>query len=237
LKSDTVLAQNIDQAAKKRNLSTRLTSYHGFPVDTGTVVVQTLLNWDQRFKSVVMSSNIYADRAETVVLGKAVREGIIQSKRKVAAIVISSLSNRLHSEWINSQEDHIRSLKDQEWNQKFLEFLSEGRLEDISQLSRQFHREARIHKVSNYKPFWWLSAVMGQNNLYRGEVFEYQPVFGTGAAVVSLTPSDQAARDLEFDENDPEFFLGERNVLETSIESRTQMDSHFHFERGEHVDN
>ena len=128
-------------------------------------------------------------------------------------IVISSLSNRLHTTWIDPKDDAIHSLKDQEWNKKFLEFLGEGRLEDVSQLSRQFHREARVNKVSNFKPFWWLAAVMGQNNLYAGKIFEYQPVYGSGAAVIGLTPAERAARDLEFDENDPDQYLGERNVL------------------------
>ena len=88
-----------------------------------------------------------------------------------------------------------------------------GRLEDAAQLSRQFHREARVNKVANYKPFWWLASVMGQSNLYTGEVMEYQPIYGSGAAVVGLTPAARAARDLEFDEADPEVFPGERNVL------------------------
>ena len=36
-------------------------------------------------------------------------------------------------------------------------------LEDVSQLSRQFHREARVtKKVVNFKPFWWWSAAMGR---------------------------------------------------------------------------
>ena len=70
-----------------------------------------------------------------------------------------------------------------------------------------------MNKVANFKPFWWLAAAMGQNNLYAGKVFEYQPVFGSGAAVIGLTPSDKAARDLEFDENDPDNYVGERGVL------------------------
>ena len=130
-----------------------------------------------------------------------------------SVVSISSLSNRLHTVPVAPSDDHIHSKKDHEWNLKFLEFLGEGRLEDVSQLSRQFHREARIPKVTNFKPFWWLSAVMGQNNLYKGQIYEYQPVCGTGAAVVGLTPAVKAARDLEFDEDNPDNYSGERNVL------------------------
>jgi hypothetical protein len=110
--------------------------------------------------------------------------------------------------------DEISSKKDEEWNQKFLEFLDKGRLEDVSQLSRQFHREARVtKKVVNYKPFWWLAAVMGETNAYEGEVYEYQPIQGTGAAVIGLTATSQPAPDLEFDEDHVDVYQGDRNVL------------------------
>jgi 2-aminophenol/2-amino-5-chlorophenol 1,6-dioxygenase subunit alpha len=212
-KVDDKLSEQIKEKSIARGLKARTISYKGFPIDTGTVVVQKLLNADNRWPISVVSSNVYADRAETIVFGKAARDAVTESKKRYAAIVITSLSNRIHQSWIDPLKDQIHSLKDEEWNRKFLEFLAAGRLEDVAQLSRQFHREARVNKVANFKPFWWLSAVMGQNNLYKGNVFEYQPVFGSGAAVIGLTPSARAARDLEFDENDPDQYVGERNVL------------------------
>lgn len=219
-KVDTEFAEAYKQAGDERGLHCRLVSYNGFPIDTGSVVVNKLLNPDNRFSISICSSNMYADRAETLVLGKAARDAVEKLGRKAVAISISSLSNRLHQKFIDPKDDQISSLKDQEWNVKFLEFLKEGRLEDVSQLSRQFHKEARVNKVNNFKPFWWLAAVMGQNNLYAGKIFEYQPIYGTGNAVVGLTPSDRAARDLEFDESDPEKYLGERNVLGPSEEEQ-----------------
>lgn len=212
-KMDLSFAESYLKECKARGLHSRIVTYKGFPIDTGSVVTLKLLNPNNRIPAVIVSSNVYSDRAETVVLGKACREAIEKTGRKAICVSVTALSNRLHSEDIKPQDDHIHSLKDQEWNKKFLEFLQAGRLEDVSQLSRQFHKEARVHKVNNFKALWWLAAVMGQNNLYAGHVYEYQPVFGTGAALVGLTPSAHAARDLEFDENDPEFYTGERNVL------------------------
>ncbi len=213
LKVDRELALEYVAAAKARNLESRAIDYHGFPIDTGSVVVSKIVNPNNRLPCVIVSSNVYSDRAETIVLGKAARDALEKQGKKAVAIVVSSLSNRIHTKKIDPKDDHIHSLKDQEWNQKFLEFLGAGRLEDVSQLSRQFHKEARVNKVANFKPFWWLAAIMGQSNLYTGEIFEYQPIWGSGAAVVGLTPSEKAARDLEFDESDPEAFTGERNVL------------------------
>jgi 2-aminophenol/2-amino-5-chlorophenol 1,6-dioxygenase alpha subunit len=218
LKVDRELALAYVEAARARKLESRAIDYHGFPIDTGSVVVSKLVNPDNRLPMVIVSSNVYSDRAETLVLGKAARDALIKQNKKAVAIVISSLSNRLHERVVAPKDDHIHSLKDQEWNLKFLEFLKEGRLEDVSQLSRQFHKEARVHKVANFKPFWWLASVMGQSNLYSGDVMEYQPIYGSGAAVVGLTPAPRAARDLEFDESDPEVFSGERNVLGGSLE-------------------
>lgn len=212
-KIDAEFAKAYVEAAKARQLTARTVAYKGFPIDTGSVVAMKLINPENRLPAVIVSSNVYSDRAETLILGKAARDALAKQNKKAVAIAVTSLSNRLHSQLIDPKDDKIHSLKDQEWNLKFIEFLQAGRLEDVAQLSRQFHREARVNKVANFKPFWWLASVMGQSNLYAGEVLEYQPIYGSGAAVIGLTPSQRAARDLEFDEADPETYLGERNVL------------------------
>ncbi|MCO5112603.1 MAG: hypothetical protein M9899_00350 [Bdellovibrionaceae bacterium] len=215
---DVEFAREFKRTSEARGLLSKLTDYEGFPVDTGTVTVNQLVNPKNKFKVCVTSSNIYSDRSETQILGKAAHDAIENLNRRTVVIVISSLSNRYNIEPVNydSQEDRISSAKDHEWNLKFLEFLSQGRLEDASQLSRQFHREARVtKKVVNFKPFWWWSAVAGMDNNYTGEVFEYQPVHGTGAAVVGMTRGTSSFGDLEFDEDNTDFYMGNRNVLST----------------------
>jgi 2-aminophenol/2-amino-5-chlorophenol 1,6-dioxygenase alpha subunit len=212
-KMDAQLAQAIVEAGDARGLHMKPVDYHGFPIDTGSVVAMKLANPDQKIPAVIFSSNMYADRAETVVLGKAVLDGLRVQNKKAVAIIVSTLSNRLHARFIQPAKDQIHSLKDQEWNAKILEFLEKGRLEDVAQLSRQIHKEARVKKVNNFKPFWWLSTVMGAHNRYKGEVLAYEAVYGTGSAVVGLTPTQFATRDLEFDEDSPDVFAGERNVL------------------------
>ena len=216
-KIDAEFAEAYHRENKRRGLQSRTVAYHGFPIDTGSVVALKLINPDNRLPAVIVSSNVYADRAETVVLGKAAQEALRATGKRAHAIIVSTLSNRLHQQFIEPKDDHIHSLKDQEWNLKILEFLKAGRLEDVAQLSRQVQREARVKKVSNFKPFWWLSAAMGPHNRYTGKVFGYEPVYGTGSAVVGLYPADQAARDLEFDEENPETYSGDRNVLAPSI--------------------
>lgn len=216
---DYQFAESYRQCCEKRGLKARTVAYKDFPIDTGSVVALKLLNPENQIPAVIVSSNIYADRAETLILGQACADALSQSNKRAVALTITSMSNRLHSKWIAPEEDHISSLKDEEWNLKFIDFLKEGRLEDASQLSRQFHKEARVNKVNNFKPIWWLSALMGQSNNYEGKLFEYQPVWGTGAALIGLTPSLRFEKGLEFDEETPQFYGGDREVLGSSPES------------------
>ncbi len=200
-------------AARARGLESRTVAYHGFPVDTGSVVALKLLNPDNALPACIVSSNMYADRAETIVLGKAARDALEQQGKRAAVVVVTSLSNRLFTDFIDPKEDRIHSRKDDEWNRKVLEFLGAGRLEDVAQLSREIHRQTRVKKVVNFKPMWWMASVMGQHNRYRGHVYDYAPIYGAGAAVVSLTPSEGGVGDKEFDEEDVEQYGGDRTVL------------------------
>ena len=214
LRVDAEFAETYRDCAQARGLAARTVAYEGFPIDVGTITALKLLDPEGRIPAGVVSCNIYSDRAETLVLGKAARDAIERSGRKAVLVGVSALSNRMFTEWIDPREDRIHSLKDDEWNQKLLELLGEGRLEDVSQLSREFSRQA--NGDSKMKALWWLSAAMGQSNDYRGTVFDYQPVWGTGAALVGLQPAPSASGGLEYDEDDTEFFRGDRNVIAAS---------------------
>lgn len=215
LSIDADFAKENIKMAEIRGLHARPVNYEGFPIDTGSVVALKLLNPKNKFKASIVSSNVYSDRAETVVLAKSSLDALKKQNKKAVVILVSSLSNRYLDEELDfSKPERIHSQKDEEWNQKFLEFLSQGRLEDASQLSRQFHREARVtKKVVSFKPFWWLSTMMGETNKLKGDVLEYQPVHGTGAALVSFTPDEDGFGGLEFDEDGTEVYKGNRNVL------------------------
>jgi reactive intermediate/imine deaminase len=199
---------------QRRGLEMRTVDYHGFPIDTGTVVALKCINPKNKFAASVVSCNMYADRAETIVLGKAALDAIKATGKRVVAIAVTNLSNRMHTDIVPFEQDRIHSLKDDEWNRKYLEFLGKGRLEDASQLAREFASQANGDQ--KMKAIWWLASVMGSTNQYDGEVFAYEPVYGTGAALVGLTPTTKAAADKEFDEDDAEYFGGDRNVLAPS---------------------
>jgi 2-aminophenol/2-amino-5-chlorophenol 1,6-dioxygenase alpha subunit len=214
---DVDFANGYKEAAEKRGLHARTVAYHGFPIDTGSVVALSLLNPDNRLPACIVSSNIYSNRAETLVLGKAARDTLVAQGKKAVVVVVSSLSNRMFTEHVEPSEDRIHSAKDEEWNQKILEFFADGRLEDISQLSRDIHGQMRVNKVVTYKPAWWMAATMGQHNNYDGEVLAYAALHGAGGAVIQLTPTDASIGDKEFDEDDVEYYRGDRNVLDKGM--------------------
>ena len=211
---DSVFAEACVEKAKERGLQARTVNYDAFPIDTGSITALSLLNPENRIPATIVSSNMYANRSETIVLGKAIRDALTEEKRKAVVVVVSSLSNRMFTEPIDPSKDRIHSQKDDDWNRKILEFFEDGRLEDLSQLSREIHGQIRVQKVVAYKPAWWMASTMGQHNNYEGEVLSYEALNGSGGAVIQLTPSVGSIGDKEFDEDDVDYYRGDRNVLD-----------------------
>ena len=213
---DAEFAKLWNEENKSRGLQSRCVNYQGFPIDVGSVVALTLLNPDNKIPAVIVSSNVYSDRSETTVLAKACRDIVKKTGRKAVAITAMSLSNRMFTEHIDPKDDKIHSLKDDEWNRKILEFLGEGRLEDVGQLSRTIQQQIRVQKVVNFKPMWWLSAMNENRNNLTGKVLAYEAVHGAGCAVVNLNPASSGFGDKEYDEDNVEVFAGERGVLDST---------------------
>jgi 2-aminophenol/2-amino-5-chlorophenol 1,6-dioxygenase alpha subunit len=186
--------------ARQAGMQASTVNYHGFPIDTGTVVALQLLNPNNRIPASVVSCNIYAEREETRALGRVARAALDRYGKKTIVVCVTNLSNRYEVGEIDPAHDRISSMKDDEWNRKILEMLGEGRLEDVAQVAREFGREANADM--GFKAIWWLGAVTGESNLYDGKVWDYQPVWGTGNAIVELTPAPHKELDFEkeFDE-------------------------------------
>ena len=211
---DAEFAEAWNNANHARGLQSRTVAYNGFPIDVGSVVALKLLNPDNAIPAVIVSSNVYANRAETTVLAKACLDVLGATGKRAVAVTAMSMSNRMFTEFIDAADDKIHSLKDDEWNRKVLEFLEEGRLEDVAQLSRTIHQQIRVQKVVTFKPMWWLSAMNDNRNDLTGRVLAYEALYGAGGAVVHLDPTSNGKGDKEYDEDDVEVYHGERNVLD-----------------------
>ena len=188
-KVDAEFAKIYAEEVKKDGHNIMLANYRGFPIDTGTIVAQKFLNPDNKIPAAMVSCNMYAEKQETLGLGRAAFRALERSGKRAIVVLVSSLSNRFFVKEIDPLEDHISSAKDHEWNLKICELLGEGRLEDVAQVAREFGREANGDMA--FKGIWWLSGMTGETNNFSGKIYGYGAVWGTGNAVISLTPTEE----------------------------------------------
>lgn len=186
-KVDTDFAKAYASEVASRGFNTKVVNYRGFPIDTGTIVAQKLLNPDNRLPAAMVSCGLYAEKEETTIIGQAAAWALKNSGKRAIAVLVSNLSNRFEIAEINPEHDQVSSLKDDEWNQKIIEIFARGALEDVSQVAREFSRQANADM--GFKGVWWLNGLCGQTNMFTGKVFDYQPVWGTGATLVGLYPT------------------------------------------------
>lgn len=184
---DCDFARSYASEVDRLGYKTRLVNYRGFPIDTGTIVAQKLLNPGNRIPAAVISCNMYSEKEETTRLGQAAARALKNSGKKAVAVLVSNLSNRYHVQPIDPKLDQISSKKDDEWNRKILDMLQKGDVEDVAQCVREFARQA--NGDMKFKGLWWLNGLLGQSNDFEGRLYAYEPVWGTGAALVSLKPT------------------------------------------------
>ena len=186
-KIDTGFASAYAKEVKSLGHYVREVNYRGFPIDTGSIVAQKLLNPKNRLPAAMASCNMYAEKQETLSIGQAAMRALEKYGKRTAVVVVSGLSSRFETREINPAEDRLSSAKDDEWNRKVLDLFGEGRLEDVSEIAREYSRQANADM--GFKGIWWLNGLTGKTNDFEGRVFDYQPVWGTGAALVGLYPT------------------------------------------------
>ncbi len=184
---DTAFAADYAKEVDALGYKTKLINYRGFPIDTGTIVAQKLLNPDNRLPAAIVSCNMYSEKEETTRVGQAAARALQKTGKKAVVVLVSSLSHRFHTRPIDPKDDRISSRKDDEWNRKIIDMLSAGEVENVAQTVREFARQANGDQ--KFKGMWWLNGLLGQSNQFSGEVLAYEPVLGTGAIVAALTPT------------------------------------------------
>ncbi|CAN5710140.1 hypothetical protein BH10BDE1_BH10BDE1_03210 [soil metagenome] len=186
-KVDVDFAKAYAAEVKSMGHYTREVNYRGFPIDTGTVVAQKILNPSNRLPAAMASCNMYAEKQETLSIGQAAMRAIEKHGKRVAVVCVTGLSSRYHTEEVPFENDFISSAKDDEWNRKILEILGDGNLEDVSEVAREYSRQANADM--GFRGIWWLNGLVGKTNDFTGKVFGYEPVFGTGNGVAGLYPT------------------------------------------------
>lgn len=182
-KVDAAFARRLAEAASGAGYQTKLVDYEGFPVDTGTIVADRLLN-QGRFKTNMVSCCVYSDFADTVKLAGTVQKAIDESGVKTALVCVSMLSGRFFTTDIDPREDHVSTPEDDQWNKRMLELFEKGQFEQAERLAPEYAGAARVDMG-----FKALAFLKGAGALQQGRAAKlsaYGPLYGTGAAVVEF---------------------------------------------------
>lgn len=178
---DTKLASSVARVVSDAGFQSRLVDYEGFPIDTGTITADTLLN-PTKIPVSMFSCCVYSDYAETARLGALIRSSLEQMEGTSAVVVVSGLSGGYFATDIDMREDCFSDPADDVANRKLLAEMEKGDWLAVASMRDDY---CRSHKADmGLKGLAFLEgvgvAVKGQKLKSRA----YAPVYGSGAAVL-----------------------------------------------------
>lgn len=158
-----------------------MTDYEGFPIDTGSLVAQRLLDPQRNLPMAIMSCNLYAAAGDMERLGHAGARAAAGLDLKVACVAVSGLSGGWTNRWIEPREDEVSSPAHDAWNRRMLEWLEAGDSATALAERERYSEESEVDSQLRALPLieGWAGT------LGPAQIRSYGPVWGTGAAVVS----------------------------------------------------
>ena len=177
---DTSLTAACVAGCAEIDVRARGVNYAGFPIDTGTIVADTLLNV-ARAPLVIAANNVYHDFAATERLAAmAVATATSQGKR-AAVVAVGGLSGAYFDKTIDIAEDHVRHPEDDAANVDFMKTLARG--SDAARAALADY--AAIAKPDmGLKHLAWILG--GTGGFASAKLHGYGPTYGAGAAVVEF---------------------------------------------------
>jgi len=183
LRTDMSLARACVRACGAAGISAKAVDYDGFPIDIGTIAVNSIINPSGDIPVVIASNNLYHDWDRTRKLGEIAAASAVDQGKRVVAIGIGGLSGTIFRDLRPFAEDRIASDADDSWNRQILEKLVAGNHEELEAEIPIFSRDAKADM--GFKHLAWLLGCAGAE--YRGaEVLAYGATYGAGAAVVEI---------------------------------------------------
>ncbi len=177
---DVELGERWAQELEAQGYQARRTRYEGFPIDTGVIVAQRLLDPEGELPLVLVSCNLYALADDLGAIAAGAIRAAAALDRRVGVVAVSGLSSALTQRWIAPAEDRIAEPGHERWDRRMLELLAGGRLEQALELREQYAREAQVD--SQFRALAFLAGTGFINSA--ASVLAYGPVWGTGAAVI-----------------------------------------------------
>ncbi len=180
LRVDTDFTEQWAQELEAEDFQARRTHYEHFPIDTGVVVAQPLLDPGNTLPVALVSANLYASAQDIGALAAAALRAGVQTGRSLAFVAVSGLSSALTQRWIEPEEDRIEIAEHERWNRRMLELLGAGRVDEALAQSDDYAMAAQADSQ-----FRGLAFLAGTGCLTGpADVRAYGPVWGTGGAVV-----------------------------------------------------
>jgi 2-aminophenol/2-amino-5-chlorophenol 1,6-dioxygenase alpha subunit len=180
---DLGAAKAMADAAGKAGYQARLIDYDGFPVDTGTIVADKLLN-KGRFSTGMVSCCVYSDYADTTKLASTLTTALAKDGVPTAVVCVSSLSGRWFTTEVDLREDHVSSPEDDKWNKRIIGLLEKGELSQAEALLPEYAGACKVDM--GLKALAFLkgagAAIPGKGAVCHA----YGGIYGTGAAVLEF---------------------------------------------------
>ncbi len=180
---DVDCAKAMAAAAVQAGYQARLIDYDDFPVDTGTIVADRLLNRG-RFTTSMVSCCVYSDYEDTAKLAGLLAAALAKDGVKTAYVAVTGLSGRYFTTEIDPREDHLSSPEDDKWNKRMLELLEKGRLAEAEKLIPEYAGACKVDMGLKALSFLKGAGVAAQGRT--GTLHAYGALYGTGAAVLSF---------------------------------------------------
>ena len=177
---DTEFTERWAQEMEAEGFEARRTHYEHFPIDTGVVVAQPLLDPGGTLPVALVSTNLYASAEDIGKLALTALRAGVATGRSLAFVAISGLSSALTQRWIEPGEDRIESPEHERWNRRMLDLMAAGRVDEALAQSDDYAMAAQADSQ-----FRGLAFLAGTGCLtHPADVRAYGPVWGTGGAVV-----------------------------------------------------
>jgi len=181
--TDVSLARACMKAANRAGIHSKLVDYAGFPLDSGTLSVNALINGDGAFPTLIVANNLYLDYDKTHSLGElAAAQATAQGKR-VVVLAIGELSGTAFRDERPLADDKIATATDDDWNRRMLKLIEQRELDELARQLPDYLAQAKVDM--GFKHFAFALGALG-GRLGKAKVLAYGPQYGNGAAVVRL---------------------------------------------------
>ena len=192
LNVDVELSQQIHDKARDAGLAVKMMNNPDFRVDYGTITTGHMFRpqWDKPL--VVISSNrssayysVEVMQEIMMELGRATREAILESGKKVVVLASNSLSHRHFTSESDIPEDmskeHITSHAMHLWDMRIIDYMKSGQCQRIIDEMPEFTEQAIAETDGG--AFTWLLSTLEVPD-YPAILHGYGTIIGTGNAIV-----------------------------------------------------